>query len=60
MTFEEFIDEFVTVFDETSKEELKPETNFRDQKKTLTDNEVQPLIDKMVEKLDKSLQIKLR
>ena len=34
--------------------------SFRDQKKTLTDNEVQPLIDKMVEKLDKSLQIKLR
>lgn len=30
MTFEEFIDEFVTVFDETSKDELKPETKFRD------------------------------
>ena len=34
--------------------------SFRDQKKTLTDTEVQPLIDKMVEKLDKALQIKLR
>ena len=33
--------------------------SFRDTKKTLTDNEVQPLIDKMVAKLEKN-QIKLR
>ncbi len=34
--------------------------SFRDPKKTLTDNEVQPLVDKMVAKLDKTYQIKLR
>ena len=34
--------------------------SFRDPKKTLTDNEVQPLVDKMVAKLDKAHQIKLR
>ena len=34
--------------------------SFRDAKKTLTDNEVQPLVDKMVAKLDKTYQIKLR
>ena len=34
--------------------------SFRDAKKTLTDNEVQLLVDKMVAKLDKTYQIKLR
>ena len=34
--------------------------SFRDPKKTLTDNEIQPLVDKMVAKLDKTYQIKLR
>lgn len=34
--------------------------SFRDAQKTLTDNEVQPLIDKMVARLEKDLQIKLR
>lgn len=30
MTFEDFIDEFVDIFDDTEREELTPETNFRD------------------------------
>lgn len=34
--------------------------SFRDLKKTLTDEEIQPLVAKMVERLDKELTIKLR
>ena len=33
---------------------------FRDISKTLTDNEIQPLIDKIISRLDKELGIKLR
>ena len=33
---------------------------FRDLKKTLTDAEIQPLIDKMIARLDKELAVKLR
>ena len=30
MTFEDFLDEFVDIFDDTEREEFKPETNFRE------------------------------
>jgi phenylalanyl-tRNA synthetase beta subunit len=33
---------------------------FRDPAKTLTDEQVQPIIDKIVARLEKSLEIKLR
>lgn len=30
MKFEDFVDEFVDIFDDTDREQLKPETNFRE------------------------------